>query len=222
MSLHQVKDHQIAQLVNTLRGIAREYAETQQLRERISREVNDFLALTKVNEEPEEQPTHCPSCKAPLQYVECSHCGYDTSQKCEVPPQGWKCSRAKGHEGPCAASPEVIEELTSDQLDAIRKASGLDQSSCINVPEFGQERCEYCDGSRDVHRADGEWLGECTACNASAELQLRKDFERNWEQLYPDHPDGSKQFNTDKNGMYLDEYVRVGWQLYKLGKEDFK
>lgn len=21
--------------------------------------------------------------------------------------------------------------------------------------------CEYCDGSGDVHRADGEWLGEC-------------------------------------------------------------
>lgn len=25
--------------------------------------------------------------------------------KCEVPPSGWVCSRAKGHEGPCAASP---------------------------------------------------------------------------------------------------------------------
>lgn len=23
------------------------------------------------------------------------------------------------------------------------------------------ERCSYCDGTGDVHRADGEWLGEC-------------------------------------------------------------
>lgn len=26
--------------------------------------------------------------------------------KCDVPPKGWKCSRMKGHEGPCAATPE--------------------------------------------------------------------------------------------------------------------
>lgn len=25
--------------------------------------------------------------------------------------------------------------------------------------------CEYCDGSGDVHRADGEWLGECPICH---------------------------------------------------------
>jgi hypothetical protein len=26
----------------------------------------------------------------------------------------------------------------------------------------GEKRCEYCDGTGDVHRADGEWLGACT------------------------------------------------------------
>jgi hypothetical protein len=26
----------------------------------------------------------------------------------------------------------------------------------------GGKRCEYCDGTGDVHRADGEWLGACT------------------------------------------------------------
>lgn len=25
--------------------------------------------------------------------------------KCNVPPEGWKCSRQAGHEGPCAATP---------------------------------------------------------------------------------------------------------------------
>jgi hypothetical protein len=28
-------------------------------------------------------------------------------------------------------------------------------------------RCKTCDGTGDVHRADGEWLGECTACDAN-------------------------------------------------------
>lgn len=27
-------------------------------------------------------------------------------QTCEVPPPGWYCTRAKGHEGPCAAWPK--------------------------------------------------------------------------------------------------------------------
>lgn len=27
------------------------------------------------------------------------------TQPCEVPPRGWKCNRAKGHDGPCAAIP---------------------------------------------------------------------------------------------------------------------
>lgn len=26
------------------------------------------------------------------------------------------------------------------------------------------KRCEYCDGTGDVHRADGEWMGECPDC----------------------------------------------------------
>lgn len=29
-----------------------------------------------------------------------------------------------------------------------------------------EQRCRYCDGTGDVHRADGEWLGECTECDA--------------------------------------------------------
>lgn len=28
-----------------------------------------------------------------------------------------------------------------------------------------EPRCEHCDGAGDVHRADGEWLGECKECN---------------------------------------------------------
>jgi hypothetical protein len=30
-----------------------------------------------------------------------------------------------------------------------------------------EKRCEYCDGTGDVHRIDGEWRGTCTACDAA-------------------------------------------------------
>lgn len=28
---------------------------------------------------------------------------------CKVPPDGWRCTRAEGHDGPCAAVPDHIE-----------------------------------------------------------------------------------------------------------------
>lgn len=27
--------------------------------------------------------------------------------ECQIPPEGWVCSREEGHEGPCAASPDT-------------------------------------------------------------------------------------------------------------------
>lgn len=34
--------------------------------------------------------------------------------------------------------------------------------SRVNELENKEMRCPYCDGSGEVHRADGEWLGTCT------------------------------------------------------------
>ena len=34
-------------------------------------------------------------------------------------------------------------------------------------PSVSKERCEYCDGTGDVHRADGEWLGSCDCTQAA-------------------------------------------------------
>ena len=39
------------------------------------------------------------------------------------------------------------------------------------------ERCRYCDGTGDVHRADGEWLGECNQC-PEAITHAFKNFHR--------------------------------------------
>lgn len=37
----------------------------------------------------------------------CPEC--DRARVCKVPPSGWSCSRPSGHEGPCAARPDVVE-----------------------------------------------------------------------------------------------------------------
>lgn len=34
-----------------------------------------------------------------------------TCRRCGVPPRGWRCSRPKGHVGPCAATPVGIRRL---------------------------------------------------------------------------------------------------------------
>lgn len=65
---------------------------------------------------------------------------------CTLPPHGWRCSRAAGHEGPCAthpASPTAewwarrwIEKATPDEIAAMR-AIILDQCQC------GARRAEH-------------------------------------------------------------------------------
>lgn len=38
-----------------------------------------------------------------------------------------------------------------------------------------EQRCEYCDGTGDVHSIDGQWRGECTACKPEAKAQAVPD-----------------------------------------------
>lgn len=40
---------------------------------------------------------------------------------CPLPPKGWTCSRAKGHDGPCAASPEEMpyEKYVDKVIDGL-------------------------------------------------------------------------------------------------------
>jgi len=35
------------------------------------------------------------------------------------------------------------------------------QCGAINNQVVAEPNCEYCDGTGDVHRADGEYLGKC-------------------------------------------------------------
>jgi len=43
------------------------------------------------------------------------------SPECTIPPPGWKCTRSAGHEGPCAAVPDI----TKEQRDVLSSASGF-------------------------------------------------------------------------------------------------
>jgi hypothetical protein len=70
-------------------------------------------------------------------------------ERCDVPPEGWWCSREKGHDGPCAArevEPMSWEDLATrlqvekialhDQLrgvvEALRKLADLHHRTLVN------------------------------------------------------------------------------------------
>jgi hypothetical protein len=38
------------------------------------------------------------------------------TRKCQIPPEGWSCSRESGHEGPCAASADEFYCLPEDPI----------------------------------------------------------------------------------------------------------
>jgi uncharacterized paraquat-inducible protein A len=53
---------------------------------------------------------------------------------------------------------DYTADTASDFVGRMRKA--LNRAASF-------ERCQYCDGTGDVHSIDGEWRGECTECDAS-------------------------------------------------------
>lgn len=53
---------------------------------------------------------------------------YPSTEKCEHPPEGWSCSRGKGHKGPCAATPlkpvGMQSSLTLHSSNCNRRTNG--------------------------------------------------------------------------------------------------
>ncbi|KQT52172.1 MULTISPECIES: hypothetical protein [unclassified Aureimonas] len=80
----------------------------------------------------------------------------------------------------------TVERHGEQIRDALQRLACLQPAPVVEDGTAREERCEYCDGTGDVHRADGEWLGECTACTAAtlapevqnAEASLRAAAER--------------------------------------------
>lgn len=64
---------------------------------------------------------------------------------------------------------EQIESVVSTWFDYPAESShdfvGRMRGALDKAASFA--RCEYCDGTGDVHSIDGEWRGECTECDAS-------------------------------------------------------
>jgi hypothetical protein len=52
---------------------------------------------------------------------------------CKLPPPGWKCTRGAGHEGPCAATPQV------DEIVVLSEHVGSDQSGRFVVEELRED-----------------------------------------------------------------------------------
>lgn len=115
---------------------------------------------------------HCPHCASIL--IE------EADEECDVPPLGWRCTRGKGHEGPCAAveCPEDIalvergmKRLRTTRAELTKKHGTPPEFAAAvyrTVPEFLS-----MDEARDaVDRYAKEWF-ECgdAAPNAGHEGQ---------------------------------------------------
>lgn len=61
-----------------------------------------------------------------------------------------------------------------------------------------------------VHAA---WMA---ARSEEIEREDRSEFERMWESIYPDHPDGSAQFERDGIDCYVRREVRTGYAVFKV------
>lgn len=75
-----------------------------------------------------------------------------TFEQCDRPPEGWECSRPKGHNGPCAASPKPSEASWSQFKTPGRVAP----RECINCARKQLSKVYTTD---DPKRAMKEVLG---------------------------------------------------------------
>lgn len=102
-----IKDHIIAQVVNDLRDTAVKFHDTQQLRERLRGCIEPLLSAAAAAPQvvADERSAQRARVHAKLLAMPDSDMGnlIGPPAKCELPPDGWYCTRMPGHEGPCAA-----------------------------------------------------------------------------------------------------------------------
>jgi hypothetical protein len=73
-------------------------------------------------------------------YVDGLLIGKRRPEVCDVPPEGWTCSRTKGHSGPCAASP--VGE--SDLGRAVREVRGSNEPPTQKVAFASEKEVAAC------------------------------------------------------------------------------
>lgn len=90
-----------------------------------------------------------------------------------------------------AALARLAELEKQEPVGYVFAGHGLDYIGCVisgtpsedYVPLYAapavqpsQARCQYCDGTGDVHGIDGEWRGSCTACKPAQPSQAPEGF----------------------------------------------
>lgn len=95
---------------------------------------------------------------------------------------------------------------------AIDMAGNTIPCECVAAANEAEPvRCEYCDGTGDVHRADGEWLGECKECDAAEPAPAQ------------DGREAVKQAIAEALGEALDcTRVWSAWSYGTMGPNDFQ
>jgi hypothetical protein len=77
--------------------------------------------------------------------------------------------------GECDDVPTM--ERSDPHLRAARAALSTHAAPARNGGETGEKRCQYCDGTGDVHGIDGEWRGACD-CGAAQVNSTWNDVRR--------------------------------------------
>lgn len=85
----------------------------------------------------------------------------EQNTKCELPPKGWECSRTKGHDGPCAATPTGTGEHRESPLVAVLAA----------LPTFHPAKAEYAE--LEIRLAEAE--------SDAANLRAIQDFGADYD-----------------------------------------
>ena len=72
----------------------------------------------------------CPGCDPAEGF--CAECRAQVRRPCDLPPTGWRCTRDKGHDGPCAcvATDEKVAEWFGVPVDAL-PGSQVDPSMAL-------------------------------------------------------------------------------------------
>lgn len=98
--------------------------------------------------------------------TEWAHLFKPHAKGCAIPPEGWQCSRARGHAGPCAASLEPVPATNqAGEVDATEIASRL--LACVETGTFRQGRLSY-------HASDGKIWRPADARRAAVVKKLEK------------------------------------------------
>ena len=88
----------------------------------------------------------------------CMKCRLESGPYCEVPPEGWWCSRLPKHEGPCAARPKSARDVAREHGHDLSKVKP--QTQVVDALTGKRLRCmtcgePECDCQLDLFQDDG-------------------------------------------------------------------